>query len=64
MDEETVNFLAKFDKELWDEFKNKLYPYGYSLKDVVRDLIKIFIGKGNEVDKRILEEVRKQIMEE
>jgi len=63
MGKNTVNFLAEFDKELWSNFKDKMYPFGYSIKDLVRDLIKIFIGDLDGVKKELIEEIRKNIKE-
>jgi len=59
--ERTVSFLGKFDEELWTKFKNKLYPYGYSLKDVVEDLIKVFVGESDKANPEVLKELQKEI---
>lgn len=58
-EKEYVNFLAQFDKELWTKFQDKLSPYGESIKGVVTDLIKIFVGDLETVNEKVLEDLKK-----
>jgi len=62
--EETISFLAKFDKRLWKKFKAKLYPFEYSLKNVIGDFIKIFVGEIEEANPKVVDELRKQLEKE
>lgn len=62
--EKTVSFLAKFDEELWRKFKDKLYPFKYSLKNVIGDFIKIFVGEIEEANPDVVDELRKQLEKE
>ena len=58
-EKDTTRFLAEFDNELWGKFKEKVNPFGYSLKDLVRDLIKIFVGDLEGINPEPIEEIRK-----
>jgi hypothetical protein len=60
---EQVNFLAKFDQELWDKFQKKLSPYGESLKGTITDLVRIFVGDLERANKEVIKEL-KRILEE
>ena len=62
--EKTISFLGKFDEELWTKFKDKLYPYKYSLKNVIGDFIKIFVGDIEEANPMVVDELRKQLGKE
>jgi len=57
-EKETTRFLAEFDNELWSKFREKMSPFGSFQKDIVRDLIKIFVGDLEEVNPKLIEELR------
>jgi len=57
-EKDTINFLAEFDRELWNKFKDKHTPYGDTLKGIVRDLIKVFLGDLEGVNEELKRELR------
>ena len=63
-DEKTISFLGKFDERLWKKFKEKLYPYDYSLKNVIGDFIKVFVGEIEQANSDVVDELRKQLEKE
>lgn len=58
-EKDTTRFLAEFDNELWGRFKEKVNPFGSSQKNIVRDLIKIFVGDLKGINPELIKEIRK-----
>lgn len=58
-EKDTTRFLAEFDNKLWGRFQAKLNPFDSTQKDLVRDLIKIFVGDLEEVNPELIEEIKK-----
>lgn len=57
-EKDTTRFLAEFDNKLWGRFQAKLNPFDSTQKDLVRDLIKIFVGDLEGISPKLIEEMR------
>jgi len=59
LEKTTVNFLTDFEKDLWNKVKRKLNPFDTTLKDLVRDLIRVFVGDLDEVNPQLVKELKR-----